>query len=426
MKIFSKTLANGLTVILAPMKNTGTVAEIFAVRAGWKYEWPEIYGISHFIEHMMFGGAKRHPTSLDINKAVENKGGTLNAFTSEEHTCYLVKILSKFANVAHDIISDMILNSKFDSREIEKERGTILEEFHMSQDSPMVYLMDELWPRLLYGNQPAGQNGLGSPGTIKNLKRKQFLEYVKKLYVGPNSAVCLAGKINPDQAFKDLDKYYGALSSDRPKIEKVLVREKQRTPEILLKTKRIAQTHIALGVRTYNLFHPDRYTLKVLGVILGAGMSSRMFEEVRLKRGLAYDIRNFTTAFTDSGWLATYAGLNPEKANQALGVIMDQYKRIAEEKVSLAELRRAKEFILGYQEMELEDSAELARDLAIQFSQTGEIETPEQRAEHFKKVTRDDVLRVAQDVFRNKNLNLAIVGPIRKDLEEKLYSILKF
>jgi len=426
MEIIKETLPSGLTVILVPMAGTKSITEVFIVRAGWKYEWPEIYGLSHFIEHMAFRRTNKRPTAEAIVKEVEGRGGTINALTIDEYTFYCVKIPARFINTAHDIISDMLLNSKFDQEEIDIERGPILEELHMNQDDPGLYVSSTLWPKLLYKNQPAGQNGLGTEENLKGLKRKHFFDYLRKLYVASNSAVCVTGKIeNPGKVLNDLNKYFRKISQEKPKIKKPRVIERQKKPKILFEPRETTQTHVVLGVRGYSIFHPGRYAFKMLGIILGGNMSSRMFREVRDKRGLAYDIHTDTYFQTDAGWLATYAGLNSEKIIEALQVIIGQYREISKKEVSQEELRIAKDFILGQMEMGLENSDALALYFSEQFVLTGQIETPEERIQKFESVTAGDILRVAQDIFQNKSLNLAIVGPHRK-LKEKLYSIIKF
>ena len=427
MEVIKEILSNGLTVILAPMEGTKTITEFYIVKAGWKDEQPENSGISHFIEHLIFKGTKKRPSAQDIIKEVEGKGGEINAETTDEYTYYWIKLPSRFIGTAHDLLSNMLLISEFDSHEVEKEKGIILEELHMTQDDPQMSVSDILWPSLLYKNQPAGQCGLGTEETIKSFKREQILDYIKKLYTAPNSAVCVAGRIeNSREVLNELNRYFQEISQDKPGIKRLPVVENQKKSKILFQKRKIEQTQVMLGVRGYNVFHPDRYALQVLGVILGGSMSSRMFTEVREKKGLAYRIGTGVDFQSDAGWLATYAGLNSEKIIEALQAMINQYKKLAEERVPAEELQFTKSFILGSQEMAMEDSRKVAFDLAEQFILTGEVKTPEQKTEKFEAVSSEDIQRVAQDIFQNKNLNLAIVSPHRPDLKEKLYSILKF
>lgn len=425
MEILKERLPSGLTVILSPMEGTKTITEVFMARAGWKYEWPEIQGLSHFIEHMTFKGTKKRPTTQDITKEVDGRGGVINAFTGEERTGYWVKMSARFSGAVHDLVSDMLLNSKFDPAEIDRERGTILEELNMYIDDPMGLAAEILWPELLHGNQPAGQCGLGTRKTIRSLKREDFLDYMKKLYVASNAVLCVAGHIEePKQTIEDIASYFQKISQARPAIQKPLVVERQRKPKILLKDKKTAQTNVVLGVRGYSLSHPNKYALQILSVILGGNMSSRLFKEVRERRGLAYNIQSIADFQTDVGCFAALAGLNQEKITEALKVILEEYRRVKEEKVSEEELQMAKDFLIGRQEIAIEDSRVVAVNLAEQFTLTGKVEDLEEKNKKVKAVTSDDIQKVAQDIFRNEKLNLAMVGPHKKDKDE-FYKLLR-
>ena len=428
MEIIKEKLSNGLTVILAPIENSKSICEVFMVKAGWKYEWPEVYGISHLIEHMMFRGTKKRLDEEEIAAEIESKGGDINAGTDDESTVYSVKLPARFTNIAHDILSDMLLNSKFDPRIIEVERGPISEELACILDDTVGYLENIFWLKLLYGDQPIAQTGLGTEDTINSLERRQLIYYIKKLYVASNSAVIVAGQIeNTREMLVDLEKYYGKLSAEKPTLQKLPVVERQRRPRILFKYKKAIQTHVLLGVRGYDLFHPNKYALKVLEVILGGNMSARMFVEVRSKRGLAYDVSSSSMFETDTGWFVTYAGLNSKRIVEGIEVMMDQYRKIKQEKAPEKELKKAKDFILGSMEMALDDPYKLADYLAGKFLLGDQIETPEELARKIKAVTAEDIQRVAEDIFQNKKLNLAIIGPHKHHaLKQKLYPILKF
>lgn len=426
MEILKEKLPSGLTVILAPMSGTKTITEVFMARAGWQYEWPEIYGLSHFIEHMLFKGTAKYPAPQDISKEVENRGGMISAFTGREYTGYWVKLSVRFIDIVHNLLSDMVLNSKFDPEEIDRERGTILGELHILVDEPIGRVSTILWPKLLYGDQPAGQSGLGTEETIRALKREQFIDYMEKLYVASNSMVCIAGCIDePQKTIDDIAKYFDKIGRAEPAIQKPPVAERQREPKILLQDKETAQTYVCLGTRGYGVNNPNKYPLQVLNVILGGNTSSWLFKEVRERRGLAYYV--FTTAnfFSDTGYLTTWAGLRQEKIIEAIEVILEEFRKLKKEKVSEGELRGAKDFLIGQQEIFMEDSRAVAINLIQEFALTDEIETLEERNQKIEAVTADDIQRVAQDLFRNKVLNLAMIGPHKKEKEE-IYKILKF
>lgn len=425
MEIIKEPLSTGLTAILVPMSGTNTITEIFMARAGSKYETKEIQGLSHFSEHLAFKGTYNRPTAQDIAREVDSRGGVINAFTSEEFTGYWLRMSARFTEVVNDLISDMLLNSKFDPEEIEKEKGTIIEEIRMCVDNPIIYI-GILVAKLLYGDQPAGRFIGGTEESVKNIRREQFVDYIKKLYVASNSAICVAGCIeNPEKLLGDLEIYFQGINRDKPGIEKPPVIERQRKPKVLLQHRDTAQTHVFLGVRGYNITHPQKSALQVLQILLGGNMSSRMFMEVRQRRGLAYYIATMTDLQTDVGSLFTRAGLNQEKITEALEVIMEQYRKVAEEKVSEEELRGVKDCIIGRQELDIENPQMVALSLVQQFILTNDIETFEEKIERIEAVTAEDVQRVAQDIFRNKNLNLAIIGP-HKDMEERFYQILRF
>ena len=426
MEIIKEVLPSGLTVILAPMEGCKSVTEAFVTRTGWRYEDPEIAGISHFSEHLFLRGTEKRPTKKAINDEITSRGGIINANTNEEHTYYWIKISGRFLDMAHDMLSDMLFNSRFAPKHIAIEGGAILEELHALQDDPEKFLFEVLWPKLLYGEQPAGECGIGNEKSITGLKRSQFLDYVRSLYVGPNSGVIAAGKIeSPSKTINDLNHYFGKINSDGPKIKMSPVMEKQRKPRIVFVYKKTSQTHVGLGVRANDVFHPDQYAQKVLGIILGGNMGSRMFTELREKRGLAYSIDSESRFGTDHGSLLTTAGLNSEKINEALKLMIEQYRKVAEKKIPEKELRGAKDFIIGNIEMALEGSDTITEVLAEQFALSNKIEGPEEMVKKYEAVTAKDIQRVAQNIFRNERLNLAIVGPHRQ-IEEKIYPILRF
>jgi len=264
MRIIKRVLPNGLTVLLAPKASAETVTGIFAARAGWKYETRENNGIAHFLEHMAFKGTGKRPTTLDIAKEVDGRGGDINAFTSEEMTGYWIKMPHQFMPVVCDLISDMLLNSKLEPEEIEKESGTIIQELRMYEDSPHEYASSVAWPALLYGDQPAGWNGVGTEENIKAMKREQFMEFLEKLYVAKNTVFCLAGRLPRIKETMDIiSKYFNNIKKGPPKIIKPPVVENQQEPKLLQICKDIQQIHMVLGTRTFSLHDPRKYTLCV-------------------------------------------------------------------------------------------------------------------------------------------------------------------
>lgn len=425
-EIIQRVLPSGLIVILAPRKGTSIITEVFAVRAGWKYETLKTHGVSHFLEHMMFKGTERRPQTIDITKEIDGTGGESNAFTSSEMTCYYISAHAEHVELIHDLISDMVLNSSFGDDQIEHERSVIIEELRMYKDDISGWLGSILWPKLLYGDQPAGRVCIGTEKRIKALRRKHLIDYMQKLYVASNSVVCLAGCIpDPDEAFKDIEKFFAAISQDPPRLAKPPVVENQIKPAFLLRCRPTEQSNILLGVRTYGLAHPDCPVLAVMATLLGGYMSSRMYLEVRDKRALAYEVGTGAESQTDTGFLVTYAGLKRECTIDGLRVMLDQYRAVAAGEVTEEELERAKSHLIGLREMELEESCNVAIDLVKQFALTGRVMTFGERAQKIKAVTLADIQRVAQDIFVDEKFNLAIVGPHR-GLEKKISKILSF
>ncbi len=427
MKIIERNaLSSNLKIILAPMSGVKTVTGIFAVRAGWKYETRQNNGIAHFVEHMAFKGTKNRPTTLDIAKEVDGRGGAWNAGTSEEMTDYYIKLPYQHTRVVCDVISDILLNSLLKPEEIEKEKGTIIQESRMYHDMPQAYVGLVLWPRLLYGDQPVGWDAIGTEESIKAMTREHFEEFLRNLYTDENAVFCLAGKIpNEDNAFAMINNLFYGIHEGQPKISKPPVIESQSESALIIDSRDIQQSHIILGVRAYSVFHPKKPALVVLETILGGNMSSRMFIEVREKRGLAYYIGVDLDIQTDVGNLRTSAGVDREKVLEAVAVIIGEYKKICEEKIPEEELQRAKDYIIGSSQMQNESSYIVAYSLVSQWVHKGEVLPFSKIAKKIEAVTAENVQEVAREIFVNKGLNLAIVGP-HQGMEEEFLKILKF
>ena len=426
MKIIErKATSSNLKIILAPMAGIKTVTGIFSVRAGWKYETEKNHGVAHFLEHMAFKGTKKRPTTLAIAKEVEGRGGVWNANTSEEVMNYWIKLPCQHMEVVCDILSDMLFNSLLSSEEIEKEKGTIIQELRMGKDMPSRYVGATLWPKLLYGSQPAGREGVGTENSIKAMTRWYFTKFLENLYTDENAVFCLAGKIaDIEETFVCINNLFCGIEKGKPKIVKSAVIESQLEPAMLFENRDIEQSHIILGVRAYNVHHSKVVALAVLDTILGGNMSSRMFLEIREKRGLAYYVGTFFDNQSDVGNFGTYAGIAREKLPEAITVIIDEYKKLCDEKVTDDELQRAKDYLIGFSQMYLESSSAVASFLSRQWIMKNKIEPFPKIVKKIQAVTAQDVQEVAQEIFVNKGLNLAIVGP-HQDMEEEFLKILK-
>ncbi len=417
---YKHTFKNGLRLVTVPMKNTKAVTVLVLVGTGSKYETKEINGISHFLEHMFFKGTKRRPDMLELIEPLDGIGGSYNAFTGYEYTGYWAKVENKHLDLALDWVSDIFLNSKIEQKEIEKEKGVIIEEINMYLDAPMDYIYD-LWTDLLYGDQPAGWRLLGKKEIITKLKRNDFVNYLKNHYSAKNTIIAVAGNISQDLKNK-IQKYFKNIEIKKPRDKKKVI-EKQIKPKTLLHYKKTDQSHFCLGARGYDMFHKDKYVLDVMSVILGKGFTSRLFFEIRAKKGLAYHVQTDNDNQTDLGYLVTYAGIDNKKVDKAIQIILKHYKLLKSKKINEKELRKAKEYIKGKTILGMEASDNQASFYAFQELLTNKILTLEQKFAKIEAVTANDIQRVAKDIFRPEKLNLALIGPFKN--KQKFEKLLK-
>lgn len=405
-----KVLSNGLRVLTIPMSSFKSVTVMVMIGAGSRYETRKNNGISHFLEHMAFKGTRKRPSALDISNLIDGIGGEFNAFTGKETTGYYIKSSSSHVELCLDVLSDMLQNSLFDENEINKEKGVILEEINLYEDTPARKISD-LFERLVYGDTPMGWDIAGEKDVIKNVQREDFISYMNSLYSADNITVVLAGGINSKSANELVSKYFGNMKKfDTLRYNKVI--ENQKEPALLIKEKKTEQVHIALGVRTVPFEHKDRYALSVLSAILGGGMSSRLFHEVREKRGLAYYVRSSSDHYQDCGNLVSTAGIDPKRVGEAIEVIVSEYNKIKNEKngIKSNELKKAKEYLKGHLILELEDSRSVAGFYAQQELLEKKIDNPNDIIAKIDRVSSEDVQKAAQKYFNNRGLNLAIIG----------------
>lgn len=414
-------LPNNLKILSVPMPQFQSVTVMILVGVGSRYEEKNINGISHFLEHMAFKGTKLRPSALAISSIIDGIGGEFNAFTTKDHTGYYIKAASKHLPLIMDVLSDMLLHSKFDPLEIEKERGVIIEEINMYEDTPMRRIGD-LYENLLYGDTKLGRDISGRKEVIRKVKREDFVSYIDRFYRAGNTIVTVAGGIKNGEIKELVEEYLGSWNGR--KIEKIEKEDDgQEKPGLLVKYKDSQQAHLCLGFRSYNLTHPKRFALSVLTSILGGGMSSRLFIEVRERRGLAYYVRSWNEQYEDVGNFVTQAGVDVARIEDAIAVMIDQFAKIREEKVTSEELIKAKEYVKGRFTLELEDSKNVAHLFASEELLEKEILTPEEIIKRIDAVTTSQVQEVAQDILREKTLNLAIIGPYKS--EERFKKLLE-
>ncbi len=420
--MFKKTtLKNGLRIVTYPMENTRALTLLVLLGAGAKYETRKINGISHLLEHIVFKGTKKRPNPTDIAREIDRVGGIINAFTGKELMGFWTKVDSKHFELSCDIISDMIFNPLIKEKALEKEKKAIIEEINMYLDTPQRYIL-ELWEKLLYGDQPAGWLISGEKEILKRISRKDIINYSKNQFGSENAVVVLAGDFSQKEAILKLKKSFGKFKKIKTLSKKPVV-EKQTTPQVLIQTKETDQTHLALGVRTFNLFSQKKYPLAVLTNLLGGNMSSRLFTEVREKRGMAYHVMAMTEEYTDSGYLITHAGLDNKRVSEAVKVILREYQKLKDKKVPKTELQKAKDNIKGHLYLGLETSDACAAYFGEQEILKGQIDSPEKECAMIDKVSQNDILKVAKEIFRKEKLNLALIGPFKD--KEKFQKLLK-
>ena len=404
------------------MEGTRTATVLVLVGTGSKYETKEINGISHFLEHMMFKGTTKRPGTMDIAKELDAIGAEYNAFTSKEWTGYYAKASAQKLDTTMDVIFDIFLNSKLSEEEIAIEKGVIVEEINMYRDLPQRYVND-LFERLLYGDQPAGWEIAGEKEIVTALKRDQFVDYFNSHYVAENTIVAIAGDVKPEEVTEKVGNYFENIRHGKS-IGKPAVKEEQDKPNMDIHYKATDQTHFILGFRSFNMFDDKKYALSVLAKILGGGMSSRLFYEVRERRGLAYYVRAGIEPFTDSGYFAISAGVNNGKALDAIKVILDEANKIKINGVTAAELQQAKDNADGSMALGLEHSDSVAMNYADSVLFHNKVLTPEEELDKIKRVTLEEVHNVAKEIFESKKMNFALIGPFKdKEPFEKILKI---
>lgn len=427
MQYKKQTFPNNLRLITIPMPGVASVTVLLMVGAGSRYEEKNINGLSHFLEHMAFKGTKTRPNALAISSIIDGIGGEFNAFTSKDHTGYYIKAASQHLSLQVDVLSDMLLNSKFDATEIEKERGVIIEEINMYEDTPMRKVGD-IYENLLYGDTKLGRDISGRKEVIKSVKREDFTGYIDRFYGPANTLVAVAGgvgrgtKWSEEKIYELVSQYLGNWESKKvTKPDKTV--DGQKEPHVLVKYKDTQQAHLCLGFRSYHLTHPGRYRLGVLTAILGGGMSSRLFIEVRERRGLAYYVRSANEQYTDVGNFVTQAGVDVVRIDDAIKVMLDEFVKVTLNSITAGELVKAKEYLKGRFILELEDSRNVAALFSSEELLEDDIKTPEDIIKEIDSVTLEDVTAVANDIFKEETLNLAVIGPYKD--EERFGKLLK-
>lgn len=424
-----ETLSNGLRLITVPREDTQSVTVLVLVGVGSRHEKRGINGAAHFVEHMMFKGTRKRPTTLDISRELDRYGADYNAYTGKEMTGYYIKMNSDHLDLAVDLLSDMLLNSKFDSEEVVRERGVILEEIKMYNDNPLMHVPD-LFEQILYGDKhQLGWSIAGPSKVIAQMPREDLVAFKKKHYVPSNMVVAIAGNVGTNghspvqKLVEEKFKFKKGATGKAPKAK--AFSKNASSKNVLLEQKETEQVQMIVGMPGLSMKARDRFALTLLSVILGGSMSSRLFIRVRERLGLAYYVRSEAGYYSDTGSFSVQAGVDPAKAEKALKAILAEFGRMKKSGVSKQELADAKEHVKGKMTLGMEDSSALAEWFCKQELFMGTSITPEQRLKQLEKVTREDILRLARKLFVSNKLYLSMISPYGKEDAQRFEKFLK-
>ena len=415
-------LKNGVTVVHVPLISTKAATVLVLFRVGSRYETKNINGIAHFVEHMMFKGTRKRPTTLHISKALDRYGAEYNAFTSKDHTGYYIKIDRDKLSEAMDILFDMLLNSKLEDKEVQRERKVIFEEIKMYKENPLMHIED-LFETVLFDGSTLGWSIAGDFKSMSKITRQNIADFVHAYYRPSRTLVVVCGNVD-EHIFKDVEK--GLNKMREPKSKARIWKAWRGGDRMSLKVefKELEQTQLMLGFPAYKYGDPRLLPLSLLHVILGGTMSSRLFVSVRERRGLAYSVRTDVSSYEDTGVFSVHAGLDAKRLPQAIKVIREEMSKMVKSGVTARELEDAKSAIKGKIVLQLEESNDLAAWFAKQELFQGKMETPEERFRKLERVTREDVLRVARQVIQPKKMSAAVIGPFKEEgkVREYLYA----
>ncbi|MBI3232099.1 MAG: insulinase family protein [Candidatus Doudnabacteria bacterium] len=411
MKYSKRQLANGLSIIEVPSTDAESVVVDFFVKTGSRSETQNENGISHFLEHFLFKGTKKYPSALAISSLIDSIGGEMNANTGKEHTQYFIKAASKHLELIFEVLTDMIQNPLLDAQELEREKGVIVEEINMYKDTPM-YEIENVLERAMWRKDALGREIAGCKETVTKLNQQMFVDYINRHYQTPNMILGVSGKFNAKILKMLVAKHW--LNYPKKKFHGWdKAKDLQTSPRLKIEYKKTEQAHLALGFKGLAYSDERNPAQSVLGAILGGGMSSRLFMEVRERRGLAYYVRASGSNYQDTGVFNIGAGVQIPKIEEALKVILEELDKIKKNKVEDKELKKAKEYLKGKTTLALEDN-QVRLDWFLEHAAFySKIETPQEVFKRIDSVTAKDVQKVAQELFKRKSLTLAVIGPYK-------------
>lgn len=419
-------LKNGIRVLAVPKKGTKAITVLVLFKVGSRYEDLKLNGAAHFIEHLMFKGTKRRPSTLDISKELDSVGAEYNAFTGKDHTGYYIKISSEHADLALDMLSDMLFSSKFDAKEMAREKNVILEELNMYRDNPIMHIEDMIEEIIFCGDTLARPIG-GTKKTMTKMKRKDVLEFKNKFYNAPKMVIGIAGNLDKE-AVKKAEHYFCTAPELKKDLQKPFGKflPKNTCPKIKIDYKKTEQVQLAFGFPGFGLGDKKLPALKLMSLILGGTMSSRLFTEVRERRGLAYFVRSQVEPYEGAGAFVVRAGLDVSRLDLAIKTIFKELNKIKTKGVTQTELKRAKESIRGRMDLALEDSEALAAWFAKQELLEEKIKTPTEKLKEIQDVKLADIKEVAREIIDPKKLSMALIGPFKnKKRFEKILGEIK-
>ncbi|MFH1286162.1 MAG: pitrilysin family protein [Candidatus Magasanikbacteria bacterium] len=409
-------LENKASIHLVPLKDTKSLAVLVMFPVGSRYEEEKMQGVSHFVEHMMFKGTGKRPDTLTLTREIDRLGANYNAFTGKEYTGYYIKTDAKYSETVMDILSDMLFNSKFEEKEMEKEKGVVVEEIRMYRDNPLMNI-ENIFEDLMYTGSPLGLDIAGTEKHVLSYEHSDVVAYRDAYYTPGNMHVIVAGAID-EKVEEQIKEYFGSVSSDTAAKQSYVpfgFGPEEKDKRIFIEEKKTDQAQMMLGFPGLPYDHDDNLTVGVMNTILGGSMSSRLFIQIREKKGLAYMVKSGSDHFRDTGYAYVRAGLESKNINEAIAVIREEIGKIIAEGVTESELADAKTHIRGGLTLSLEDSSAQANWYASQILFHKKVENPEERLKKVEAVTNEDVKRLAKQIYDFEKMRVAIIGDVKKE-----------
>lgn len=422
MKTNTTILKNGIRLVTIPMVDNPAVTVLVMVSAGSKYETKELGGISHFLEHMTFKGTTRRPSPLIISTELDSIGADYNAFTGQEYTGYYAKSSPDRLETIVDVLADMYINPLFDEKEMEKEKGVIVEELRMYRDLPQRHVHN-VFMQLVYGDQPAGREIGGTEETVKSFTRDHFIKYRDQHYVAEATTIVVAGTFDETKITELISDKFSMMLTNK-KMDKEKVNDTQTEPALRIEKRPTDQTHLILGVRTYGVTDAKVPVLKLISGVLGAGLSSRLVQKLREEMGVCYYVNAHNDLYTDHGLFTISAGVDKQRLPEVIQTLIAELNRLKNELISPEELKKTRDYLKGTLQLGLETSDSRAEFAGYQYILKNKFQTPDEITQALEAVTPEMIRDVARDIFVTEHLNLAVIGNVED--EKKIKALLNF